>query len=113
MRMIARALDAGVAAGWVTGDEVYGQHAKLRMMLEERQIPYVLAVAVNQRLIATVDGRIAQLRADELAAMLPGQAWKKISPGTAPRARGSTTGPGQRSARCRTAPATGCWCGAA
>ena len=81
MRMIARALEAGVPAGWVTGDEVYGQHAKLRMMLEERQMPYVLAVAVNQRVIATVDGRIAQLRADELAAMLPGQAWKKISAG--------------------------------
>ena len=81
MRMITRALDAGVPAGWVTGDEVYGQHAKLRMMLEERQMPYVLAVAVNQRVIATVDGRIAQLRGDELAAMLPGQAWKKISAG--------------------------------
>ncbi len=81
MRMIAPALEAGVAAGWVTGDEVYGQHAKLRMMLEERQMPFVLAVAVNQRVIATVDGRIAQLRADELAAMLPGQVWKKISAG--------------------------------
>ena len=81
MRMIARALEAGVPAGWVTGDEVYGQHAKLRMMLEERQMPYVLAVPVNQRVIATVQGRIAELRADELAAQLPGQAWKKISAG--------------------------------
>ena len=81
MRMIGRALDADVPAGWVTGDEVYGQHAKLRMMLEERQMPYVLAVPVNQRVIATVQGTIAELRADELAAMLPGQAWKKISAG--------------------------------
>ena len=67
MRMITRALDAGVPAGWVTGDEVYGQHGRLRMMLEERRMPYVLAVPVNQRVIATVQGRIAQLRADELA----------------------------------------------
>lgn len=81
MRMIARALEAGVPAGWVTGDEVYGQHARLRMMLEERQMPYVLAVPVNQRVIATVQGTIAELRADELAAQLPGQAWKKISAG--------------------------------
>lgn len=81
MRMITRALDAGVPAGWVTGDEVYGQHAQLRMMLEERQMPYVLAVPVNQRVITTVQGRIAELRADELAAQLPGQAWKKISAG--------------------------------
>jgi len=81
MRMIGRALDAGVPAGWATGDEVYGQHSKLRMMLEERQMPYVLAVPVNQRVMATVGGRITELRADELAAKLPGQAWKKISAG--------------------------------
>ena len=81
MRMIGRALHADVPAGWVTGDEVYGQHARLRMMLEERRMPYVLAVPVNQRVIATVQGTIAELRADELAAMLPGQAWKKISAG--------------------------------
>jgi SRSO17 transposase len=81
MAMIARALDADVPAGWVTGDEVYGQHAKLRMMLEERQMPYVLAVPVNQRVIATVEGRITELRADALAARLPAPAWKTISAG--------------------------------
>lgn len=81
MRMIARALDAQVPAGWVTGDEVYGQHSRLRMMLEERQMPYVLAVPVNQRVIAAVDNHVAELRADALAAMLPAQAWKKISAG--------------------------------
>jgi len=82
MRMITRAVDAGVPAGWVTGDEVYGQHARLRRMLEEREMPYVLAVPVNQRVIALVDSKVAELRADALAAMLPAQAWKKISAGT-------------------------------
>ena len=81
MRMLGRALQAGIPAGWLTADEVYGQHYGLRMMLEERQMPYVLAVPVNQRVIATVDGRIAELRADDLAARLPAQAWKKISAG--------------------------------
>jgi SRSO17 transposase len=81
MRMIARALDAKVPAGWITGDEVYGQHSKLRMMLEERQMPYVLAVPVNQRVIATIAGTVAELRADALAAQLPTQTWKKISAG--------------------------------
>lgn len=85
MQMLARALDAGVPAGWVTGDEVYGQHSKLRMMLEERQMPYVLAVPVNQRVIATIGGegagKVAEVRADALAKMLPAQAWKKISAG--------------------------------
>jgi SRSO17 transposase len=81
MRMLTRALDAGVPAGWVTGDEVYGQHYRLRALLEQRAMPYVLAVPVNQRVIATVDGRVRELRADALAATLPAQAWKKISAG--------------------------------
>jgi len=81
MRMISRALDADVPASWVTGDAVYGQHSRLRMMLEERQMPYVLAVPVNQRVIALVEGKVAELRADALAARLPAQAWKKISAG--------------------------------
>ncbi len=75
MTMIARALDAAVPAAGVTGDEVYGQHNKLRMMLEGRGMPDVLAVAVNQRVIAGVDGPVVELRADTLAAMLPTQAW--------------------------------------
>ncbi len=81
MRMLARALQAGVPAGWVAGDEVYGQHYRLRAALEARGVGYVLAVPVNQRVIGTVDGRVRELRADALAATLPAQAWKKISAG--------------------------------
>ena len=85
MGMLTRALDAGVPAGWVTGDEVYGQHFRLRRMLEERGMPYVMAVPVNQRVIAAVDEgagpKVRELRADALAAMLSPQAWKKISAG--------------------------------
>ena len=81
MRMLARAIDAGVPAGWVTADEVYGQHYRLRAVLEQRAMPYVLAVPVNQRVIAARDGRIVESRADTLAAALPAQAWKRISAG--------------------------------
>ena len=85
MSMIGRAIDAGVPAGWVTADEVYGQHSRLRMMLEERQMPYVMAVPVNQRVIAAIDDgagvKIRSLRADALARLLPVRAWKKISAG--------------------------------
>jgi len=81
MAMIARALEAGVPASWVAGDEVYGQHSGLRRMLEGRGMPYVLAVPVNQRVIARQDGRVRELRADTLAETLPAQAWKKISAG--------------------------------
>jgi hypothetical protein len=37
-RMLARALDAGVPAAWVTGDEVYGADPGLRAELEVRGV---------------------------------------------------------------------------
>jgi SRSO17 transposase len=41
--MLCRALDAGVPAAWVTGDEVYGADPELRSELETRGVGYVLA----------------------------------------------------------------------
>jgi SRSO17 transposase len=66
--MITRALDAGIGARWVTGDEVYGGDPKLRETLEDRGIGYVLACSHQVR---TGAGKI---RADELAASLPRRA---------------------------------------
>ena len=86
MRMLERAIEASVPASWVTGDEVYGQHYRLRAMLEHREMPYVLAVPVNQHVIARRGGKIVERRADTLIATLPAQAWKKISAG--PGAKG-------------------------
>ena len=37
--MLERALEAGVPAGWVTADEVYGNSPALRGWLEARQLP--------------------------------------------------------------------------
>src|SRR4051794_12312702 len=48
--MLTRALDAGVPAAWVTGDEVYGADPQLRAELEARRVGYVLAIAGNRRL---------------------------------------------------------------
>src|SRR5436190_18473801 len=42
--MLDRALDAGVPAAWVTGDEVYGGDRRLRLWLEAQDRPHVLAV---------------------------------------------------------------------
>jgi SRSO17 transposase len=81
MRMLARAIDTGVPAGWVSGDEVYGQYSRLRALLEQRAMPYVLAVPVSQRVIAARDGRIVESAADALAGGLPPQAFKRISAG--------------------------------
>jgi SRSO17 transposase len=81
LAMLARALDAGVPAGWVAADEIYGQHAGLRLALEERGMPYVLAVPVNQYTIAAVDGRIGQVRVDALSAAVPAGDWTRLSAG--------------------------------
>jgi SRSO17 transposase len=100
IRMLTRALDAGVPAGWVTADEVYGQHRGLRQFLEQRRVPYVLAIPSNHRLWADLDDGPQQLRADRLAAALPAQAWKRISAGAGAKAPAATGGPAPRSARC-------------
>jgi SRSO17 transposase len=75
--MICRALDAGVPAGWVTGDEVYGANPKLRAELEARKVGYVLAVACDHRVPF---GGTAQ-RADALLRQIPARAWQQISCG--------------------------------
>ena len=47
--MICRALDAGVPARWVAGDEVYGADPALRHELELRRVGYVLAIGCDRR----------------------------------------------------------------
>jgi SRSO17 transposase len=76
-QMITRALDAGVPAEWVTGDEVYGSDSKLRAGLHERGIGYVLAVACDHQ-VATLAGKH---RASALARRLPPRAWNRLSAG--------------------------------
>jgi SRSO17 transposase len=76
--MICRALDAGVPAGWVAGDEVYGADPRLRAELEARQIGYVLAVACDHRVRVGGDTQ----RADALLRQIPARAWQQVSCGT-------------------------------
>lgn len=76
-RMILRALDGGVPAGWVAADEVYGSNPTLRGDLEKRRVGYVLAVACDHR-VSTATGTY---RADELLARLPKRAWQRLSAG--------------------------------
>ncbi len=81
-RMLARALDAGVPAAWVTGDEVYGGDRRLRGDLEARQQPYVLAVKRNEYVpVADRAGRGWPVAADEVAAGLGPDAWQYLSAG--------------------------------
>ncbi len=77
--MIAAALDGGITASWVTGDEAYGQDPQLRTALEKRGIGYVMAVACSMR-VRINHGR-TPVRADTLAGRLPATAWHRHSVG--------------------------------
>ena len=50
-QMLERAFDAGIPAGWVLGDSVYGGNRRLRLWLEEKRQPFVLAVPCNEPLM--------------------------------------------------------------
>lgn len=76
-RMIGRFLNAGHRAGWVAADEVYGGNPKLRAVLEEQGVGYVLAIACS----AEVTTGAGKFRADALAAKVPKRAWQKLSAG--------------------------------
>jgi len=75
--MLCRALDAGVPAAWVAGDEVYGANPTLRAELQARGVGYVLAVARDHR----VRFGGASHRADALLRHVPARAWQTISAG--------------------------------
>jgi SRSO17 transposase len=79
--MLERAVDAGVPAGWVTADEVYGGDARLRSWLEQRDLAYVLAVKATQPLWAHGEQGPAEVPARELVARLPARAWRRLSAG--------------------------------
>ncbi|MGE5156345.1 MAG: transposase [Betaproteobacteria bacterium] len=75
-RMLARALDAGLAA-WATADEFYGGDRGLRRDLQARGLGYVLAVAESHR----VDLPIGRLRVDQAVAGLHRRRWNPLSAG--------------------------------
>ena len=79
--MLERAFAATVPAAWVTADEVYGNDGQFRRWLEGQHRPYVLAVARSHMLWATLDGAPRQVRADELVADLPAEAWHRLEVG--------------------------------
>jgi SRSO17 transposase len=73
--MLERAVNAGVPFSWFAADEVYGQNPGLRQWLEKREISYVMAVPCSE--LATVAA--GRRRADELAGLVPGTAWQRLS----------------------------------
>ncbi len=84
-RMLDRALDAGVPAGWATADEFYGGDRGLRRDLQGRSLGYVLAVAKSHRV--NVGGMHGTARGDAIAAALPKRAWNRYSAGEGAKGR--------------------------
>jgi SRSO17 transposase len=79
--MLTRAVEAGIPARWVTGDEVYGADPGLRAQLEalgqSHGLGYVLAIGCDRR-VSTHGGL---MRPDDIAAALPGHCWQRYSAG--------------------------------
>ena len=75
--MITRAVDAGVPAGWVAGDEVYGADPNLRAAVRGHGLGYTLQVAANRR----VPTHAGPIRVDALASTVPDTAWQHYSAG--------------------------------
>jgi len=75
--MISRAIEAGVPFAWFTADEAYGQAKYLHIWLEDRDVPYVLAIRRND----TVTTPGGEQRADALIAAAPARAWQRLSTG--------------------------------
>jgi len=75
--LLYRAFAADVPAGWVAGDEIYGNDPGLRQWLEEETRSYVLAVSATHPLWQ--DG--SRVRADALVSGLPVEAWATHSAG--------------------------------
>ncbi|OTA19018.1 transposase [Xenorhabdus beddingii] len=76
--MLERTLDAGVPCRWVTAYEVYGRDHRLRVWLESRYPPFVLAIPCNTPLWWQ---RQEYVSADSIANVLTAVDWKTRSAG--------------------------------
>ncbi len=72
--MVLRAIASPLPIAWVTADSAYGQERRLRRMLEETGLGYVLAVPQSQQVPHF--GRI-----DHLFSQAPDEAWERRSCG--------------------------------
>jgi SRSO17 transposase len=85
--MLARALDAGVPASWVTADEVYGGDPALRRWLEGRGVWHVLAVKCTQPLVVAASKGLVSTTAEQVAAAVPAERWVTVNAGHGAKGR--------------------------
>lgn len=80
--LVARALDAGLPAAWVTADEVSGNDPAFRAFLAERGQAHVLAVKRTTVVTATrSDGVLGEATVAALVPTIPPDAWNRLSCG--------------------------------
>ncbi|HEY5989808.1 MAG TPA: IS701 family transposase [Streptosporangiaceae bacterium] len=72
--MIERALDAEVPFAWFVADEEFGQNPGLCAFLEERAIPYVMAIPKNTEITGS-EGRKKTI--EEAARQISPQTWQR------------------------------------
>ena len=77
--MVEAALEAGVPCAWVLGDSVYGCDKGLRVMLESREKPYVLAVRSDEKL--TIDTSFKTRTAQDIATSIKANDWRRLPAG--------------------------------
>jgi SRSO17 transposase len=77
-RMLERAFAAGVPRAWVVADTVYGGDRRLRMYLEARGQPFVLAIPSNEPLWW---GGPEYYKASALAQQVVPEQWQRCSAG--------------------------------
>lgn len=76
--LVATALEAGIPCAYVLADALYGSDKSLRVMLEQREQPHVLAVRSNERLMA---GSFHTRTAAEIAAAVAPGDWQRLAAG--------------------------------
>jgi hypothetical protein len=83
---LRRAVRAGVSAGWVTADEVYGSDHRFRRLAEELGLGSVVAVTAAQRLfLGGSSGRANACAADLPGGLAAVQLWRRFPGATARR----------------------------
>lgn len=80
-RMLERAFGAGIRPSWVTGDEIYGGDRHLRMFLEGKQQPFVLAVRSDEPVWVDSEDGPRQVGVAGAASGLAPENWQRVSAG--------------------------------
>lgn len=79
--MLADAFAAGIVAGWVVADSLYGCDRSLRLWLERHRQPYVLAVRRDERVWLMTGAERRRTTVAAATAALPASAWERRSAG--------------------------------